>query len=97
MELYKVLVRPVITEKSTKLTAMGKYTFEVDRDSNKALITQAVKQRFNVEVKAVNVITVHPKERGAGKRRGFAPAWKKAVVTLKEGHSIPELSGAVTS
>ncbi len=93
MELYKVLVRPLITEKTTMLAGQSKFTFEVDRESNKALIKQAVQARYGVNVRAVNVMTVHPKEKGAGRRRGFAPAWKKAIVTLKEGQTIPEFSG----
>jgi len=91
-----VLERPLITEKSTALAAQGKFTFQVARDANKALIKAAVQDRFKgVNVVAVNVITVHPKQKGAGRRRGFAPAWKKAIVTLKEGQTIPEFSGNI--
>ena len=95
MELYKVLERPLITEKTTALTQQGKFTFQVARDANKALIKQAVHERFKVDVMAVNVITIHPKQRGAGKRRGFTSAWKKAIVTLKEGQTIPEFAGNI--
>jgi large subunit ribosomal protein L23 len=94
MELYKVLERPLITEKTTALAQKGKFTFQVARDANKALIKQAVQERFKgVNVVSVNVITVQAKEKGAGRRRGHAPAWKKAIVTLKEGQTIPEFSG----
>src|SRR5947209_456659 len=97
MELYKVLERPLITEKTTQLASRNQYTFQVARDSNKALIKQAVEERFaahKVKVAAVNVINVHPKQKGAGRRRGMAPGWKKAIVTLKEG-TIPEFTGNV--
>lgn len=95
MELYRVLERPLITEKTTTLAKMSKFTFQVAVDANKALIKQAVQERFKVNVVAVNVITVHPKHRGAGRRRGMTSAWKKAIVTLKEGQTIPDFSGNI--
>jgi large subunit ribosomal protein L23 len=106
MELYRILERPVITEKSTAQAnptpsrrrgsnPSAKYTFRVSRDANKIQIREAVEKRFNVSVLDVNTATVRPRERGMGKRRGTVPGWKKAFVTLKPGQSIEDFFGSV--
>ena len=105
MELYRVLERPLITEKSTELATPSKpkmtnpdvhrYAFRVARKATKAEIKQAVEQRFRVNVAAVNTMTMRPKEKGAGTRRGYTSAWKKAVVTLARGQSIEDFFGTV--
>ena len=89
MHLYQVLRRPLITEKYTVLLAQGKYAFEVDGEATKPQIKEAVEKVFNVEVTAVNVMTVAGRRRRLGKRSKVASSpWKKAVVTLKPGDSI---------
>ncbi|MFQ5924775.1 MAG: 50S ribosomal protein L23 [Dehalococcoidia bacterium] len=93
MEILEVLRRPVITEKSTALQERGKYSFEVARSANKQQIKQAVELAFKVEVERVNVMTMPPKGRGAGRRRGKTSPWKKAVVTLKPGNKIEFFEG----
>ena len=50
MDIYRVLKKPLITEKSTSLLAENKYTFEVDVNANKTEIKQAVEKIFNVKV-----------------------------------------------
>ena len=94
MNLYQVLRRPLITEKYTDLQAYGKYAFEVDKGANKPQIKQAVEKAFNVEVTAVNVMTVAGKRRRFSMRQLPAHPWKKAVVTLKPGHKIELFEGA---
>lgn len=94
MHLYEVLRRPLITEKSTTLQVEGKYAFEVDRAATKLQIKQAVEKAFNVEVTAVNVISMPGKKRRLGRRELQAHPWKKAVVTLKPGDSIEFFEGA---
>ena len=88
MNLYQVLRRPVITEKSTASQAYGKYALEVEDKANKAQVTQAVENAFKVKVTAVNIMTVPGKRRRLGRRMLAAHPWKKAVVTLKEGDKI---------
>ena len=88
MHLYETLRRPLITEKNTILQAQGKYAFEVAGEANKRQIKQAVEQAFNVTVTAVNVMGVPGKKRRLGRREVMAPSWKKAVVTLEQGHKI---------
>jgi large subunit ribosomal protein L23 len=79
----------------------SKYVFRVRVDSNKIQIKQAVEARFGVHVVDVNTIKMPAKEKGSGfvrinkRRRGYIPAWKKAVVTLKIGEKIEDFFGAV--
>ena len=72
-----------------------RYAFRVARNATKAEIKQAVEQRFRVNVAAVNTMPMRPKEKGAGTRRGYTSAWKKAVVTLAHGQSIEDFFGTV--
>ncbi|MCK7487921.1 MAG: 50S ribosomal protein L23 [Bacillus subtilis] len=88
MDKYLVIKRPIVTEKTTKLVEMNKYTFEVDRNANKIEIAQAVEQLFNVKVKSVNVINELAKTKRVGKYSGLKPAVSKAIVTLVEGFKI---------
>lgn len=92
---YAVLVRPLITEKGTMLTALDKYPFEVRKDSNKIQIKAAVELAFGVKVKAVNTLTVHGKTKRRGRRRlaSTGRSWKKAIVTLEPGEKIELYSG----
>ena len=93
MHLYEVLRRPVVTEKGTGLQAQNKYAFEVAADANKHQIKQAVEKAFNVNVTAVNVMTVRGKTRRVGRRQVLTPTWKKAMVTLKPGQKIELFEG----
>ena len=94
MNLYEILRRPLITEKSTVLQAQGKYAFEVASEANKPQIKQAVEKAFKVEVTAVNVVIVPGKRRRLGRRQLPAKPWKKAIVTLKPGDKIELFEGA---
>jgi large subunit ribosomal protein L23 len=90
---YAVLLRPIITEKSTNLTGGGKYVFEVDLRANKNQVREAVELAFNVRVSAVNTMTVRGKNRRFGRRVTQRPDWKNAVVTLVPGDSIQLFEG----
>lgn len=87
-----ILKKPIITEKSMEGAALNKYTFKVDKETNKIEIRKAVEKVFNVKVTKVNTVTVRGKTRRRGKYEGKTPDWKKAVVTLKEGDKI-EIGG----
>jgi len=93
----QVIVEPVITEKSTELiervnkngVPQNTYSFRVDRRATKTEIRQAVEAIFNVKVRSVNTLWRRGKVRRT--RRGGVtrlPDWKKAMVTLREGHRI---------
>lgn len=85
---YDVIVRPLITEKTTKLIELRQYTFEVKQGSNKVEVKKAVEELFDVKVVAVNMINTQRKSRKVGKYEGLRPAVQKAVVTLAEGNKL---------
>ena len=93
MHLYKVLRRPLITEKNSALQAQGKYAFKVAEEANKEQIKQAVEKAFKVTVTGVNVMTVAGKRRRMRGREITSPSWKKALVTLKPGDKIEIFEG----
>jgi len=93
MELWEVLRKPIVTEKSTMLQEQNKYVFAVATDANKAQIKQAVEKAFDVTVKSVNVMSVHGKMRRIGRHAGHQSDWKKAVVTLLPGQKIEFFEG----
>ena len=94
MELFDVLKRPVITEKSSLLQEEGRYVFEVAPQANKVQVREAVEKAFNVNVMTVNVMNVRGKRKRFGTRLTPRPSWKKAVVTLKPGDRIEIFEGA---
>ena len=93
MNIYEVLRRPVITEKSTLLQEQSKYVFEVALKANKTLVQEAVQRAFDVKVTKVNIMNVHPKRKRFGVRLVPGKAWKKAIVTLKPGDKIQLFEG----
>jgi large subunit ribosomal protein L23 len=88
MDKYQIVKRPIVTEKSTKLSEKNKYTFEVDKNANKIEIKHAVEELFNVKVVSVNVINEIAKAKRVGTHSGFKPAVTKAIVTLAAGFKI---------
>lgn len=82
---HDIIVRPIISEKSLKGTTSLRYTFEVLPDATKPEIAKAVEEVFNVEVVSVNTINMKRKPKALGVHQGYTRAWKKAIVTLKEG------------
>jgi large subunit ribosomal protein L23 len=92
---FEVLLRPVISEKSTLESERNNYTFAVARDANKFLVKAAVESEFKVTVLDVRIVNVKPKQKRRGRRTpGIVPGWKKAVVTIAPGDKI-ELFEAV--
>lgn len=90
---YAVIVKPLVTEKSTGLAGLNKYAFEVMPHANKLQIKQAVEVSFDVQVRSVNTCTVHGKVRRFGKRLSKGRSWKKAIVTLEPGYNIELFEG----
>jgi large subunit ribosomal protein L23 len=89
-----VVLRPMITEKATRLGAEHKYMFEVRRQANKVQIKEAIEKGFEVKVVAVNVMTMKGKPfRVRGNRLKHRPNWKKAVVTLAPGDKLELFEG----
>jgi len=93
VEAEKIIIRPVISEKSYAQIDQGRYTFEVHPDAHKTMIAQAIEQLFNVKVVSVNTARVPSKPKRRGFTRGRTPAWKKAVVQLAPGDKIEFFEG----
>lgn len=93
MKARDILIRPIVTEKSTALMEQGKYTFRVPLAATKIQIRQAVEQIFKVKVQAVNTMRYEGKLKRMGRTQGRRSDWKKAVVTLKPGEAIELFEG----
>lgn len=96
-EARRVVVRPVVTEKSVSHTAGSQYTFDVELGATKHHIKSAIETIFKVKVLRVNTVRVHGKRKRDVRRRTMRPTVqqpdrKKAIVTLREGDKI-ELGG----
>lgn len=79
---YDVIIRPIISERSMSQSAERKYTFEVDKRSNKTEIKKAVEEIFDVSVEKINTSIVKAKPKRQGRTSGFTRTWKKAIVKL---------------
>lgn len=88
-----VIVRPLVTEKSTRQLEENKYAFMVDVRATKTEIKQAVEEIFKVKVTGVNTLRVPGKTKRMGRFEGKTPEWKKAIVTLEKDHKIPLFEG----
>jgi len=86
--LKTIVIRPLITEKSSNQMTGNKYSFIVNKDANKVEITTEIEQLFGVKVVDVNTMNYFGKTRRVGKGIGKKADWKKAVVTISEGQKI---------
>lgn len=90
----EIIIRPVVTEKSSDLTAdNNQYVFEVHRDANKIEIRKAIEMVFGVRVKKVRTMVVRGDVRRVGRFYGRERWWKKAVVNVHHGDSIDIYGG----
>lgn len=93
-KLYKVLMAPLISEKTARLAdANRQFGFKVTRDATKQDVKDAVEQLFEVKVSGVQISNVKGKTKRFGQTFGRRSDWKKAYVTLAEGHDI-DFAGA---
>jgi large subunit ribosomal protein L23 len=90
---YNIIVSPVITEKATMASEANQVVFNVAKSASKPQIAAAVEGLFGVEVKAVNTLVRKGKEKRFKGMIGRQSDVKKAIVTLKEGHSIDVTTG----
>ena len=88
-----ILIRPIITEKTSQMMQENKYTFQVPLDANKVEIRQAVEAIFKVKVLNVNTIRVLGKTKRMGKYVGKRSDYKKAIVKRAEGNTSPLFEG----
>jgi large subunit ribosomal protein L23 len=95
MNQYDVIVRPIVTEKSSLLKDGGnQYVFEVARTANKIEIAKAVERLFKVKVISVHVMNMEGKKRRLGKFSGKRPDWRKAIVKVNPKDKISFFEGA---
>lgn len=92
-QLYGVILSPVITEKATQGSQHNQVTFRVRTDASKPVIRAAVERLFNVKVKAVNTLNVRGKTKRFRGHLGQRSDYKKAIVSLAEGHTIDVTTG----
>ena len=88
MDARDILIRPLITEKSTQFMEEGKYVFVVAKKANKIEIAKAVAEVFNVKVANVNTVNVSGKMKRMGRFVGKRSDYKKAIVKLAPGETI---------
>ncbi len=93
MDHSQVLIRPVVSEKSYVLSAVNKYTFRVHPDAHKTQIRQAVEALFEVHVVDVRTMSVKSKPKRRGVTRGRTRTWKKAIVQIAPGETMPVFRG----
>jgi large subunit ribosomal protein L23 len=93
MDSSQALIRPVVSEKSYVLSAANRYTFRVHPSAHKTQIRQAVQELFDVHVVEVRTLSVKSKPKRRGAVSGRTRSWKKAIVQIQPGESIPIFHG----
>jgi len=97
--IYDVIRRPIITEKSNfQNNVLQQYVFEVDSKATKKMVKDAVEELFEVSVLRVNIINLPPKRSRNLRTRQMTirrKAYKKAIVTLAAGDTIPVFEGVM--
>ena len=93
MHPTQVIIRPVVSEKSYVLATADRYTFRVHPDANKTQIRQAVEALFDVGVLEIRTSSVKSKPKRRGRTAGRTREWKKAIVQVREGDTIPVFQG----
>lgn len=82
MDALDIILRPVITEKSTDLMDSKKYTFDVALTATKTQVRNAIEEIFDVKVKSVNIMNVRGKAKRVGRYTGKTARRRKAIVAL---------------
>jgi large subunit ribosomal protein L23 len=85
---HRVLMYPIVSEKTARLEPKSQYVFAVARTANKVEIKKAVEQHYRVHVTGVNVVNVSGKAVRYGRSSGTRKDWRKAYVRLKKGETI---------
>jgi len=88
-EVFDIILGPMVTEKTAAQQDENIYAFKVGEKANKVQIKQAVQELFGVEVLSVRTVLMRGKMKRFGRHFGKRKNWKKAYVTLAEGHSLP--------
>ena len=87
--LYKILLSPRVTEKTTRVSELSnQYVFHVIKDANKSEVKGAIEMLFEVNVESVRIVNVKGKKKAFRQRLGRRSDWKKAYVRVQEGQVI---------
>lgn len=86
---YRILVRPLVSEKTAALASDGRYVFVVSPDASKIEVKKAVQEVYGIMPTEVNIINVRGKAVRFGHQFGKRKNWKKAMVTLPKGKTLP--------
>ena len=93
IHLYDKIISPVITEKSTNLSEQNKIVFKINRNANKKNVKKSIEKIFKVNVIKVNIINKKTRTKLTRGRKVKVVGYKKAIITLKKGHSIDLSTG----
>ena len=93
MDPSQVIIRPVVSEKTFVLAEAGKYTFRVNERAHKTQTRQAIEELFDVNVVEVRTASVKSKPKRRGQTSGRTRQWKKAIIQVREGQTIPIFRG----
>ena len=87
--MYKIILGPHTTEKSYRIADKNRQiVFKVAKDATKVEVKKAIEKIFGVVVNSVQVVNVKGKVKGFRRVTGKTSSWKKAIVSLQEGHDI---------
>ena len=92
-DAYKIIIKPLVTEKVSGLGALNKYVFAVAKNTNKIEIAKAIKEIYGLKPVGVNVIRMSGKKARYGRISGKRKDWKKAIITLPQGQTIKVYEG----
>ena len=92
-DAYKIIMKPLVTEKVSDLGALNKYVFAVAKNANKIEVAKAIKEVYGIKPVGVNVIRMSGKKARYGRISGRRKDWKKAIVTLPKGETIKIYEG----
>ena len=90
---YKILIKPIVSEKATVLGVENKYVFQVSKKANKRVISVAIQAVYGIKPKKINIVNLYGKVRKYGRVTGRTSDKKKAIVTLPAGKTIQIYEG----
>lgn len=90
---YKIIAKPLITEKVSGLAVLNKYVFAVAKNTNKIEVAKAIKEIYGLKPLGVNIVRLSGKKARYGRISGRRKDWKKAIVTLPKGEAIKIYEG----
>ena len=93
MTLGRIIIEPVVTEKTNIMRESHKYVFKVDGRANKYQIMDAVRRLYNVHPLACNVLRTSRKPKRVRYRLGLTASWKKAIITISPEEKIGIFEG----